>query len=171
MSLDYNIIESLKLLLVSYKYNVMISINIASIILFIIFMLNKNKNINKYVISTINILLIIIIGYYYIKDIFSFKYSNPINNIYFYFLNTILFLVIIGIRTIRNKVKILDYLVYNLSLINILFSLFMTYYLSNITLIVIGNIFPMIKFGNIIYIFYYIYILIRFLYRFLTKKA
>ena len=151
MSLDYNIIESLKLLLVSYKYNVMISINIASIILFIIFMLNKNKNINKYIISTINILLIIIIGYYYIKDI--------------------LFLVIIGIRTIRNKVKILDYLVYNLSLINILFSLFMTYYLSNITLIVIGNIFPMIKFGNIIYIFYYIYILIRFLYRFLTKKA
>ncbi len=171
MSLDYNIIESLKLLLVSYKYNVMISINIASIILFIIFMLNKNKNINKYIISTINVLLIIIIGYYYIKDIFSFKYSNPINNIYFYFLNTILFLVIIGIRSIRNKVKILDYLVYNLSLINILFSLFMTYYLSNITLIVIGNIFPMIKFGNIIYILYYIYILIRFLYRFLTKKA
>ena len=171
MSLDYNIIESLKLLLVSYKYNVMISINIASIILFIIFMLNKNKNINKYIISTINVLLIIIIGYYYVKDIFSFKYSNPINNIYFYFLNTILFLVIIGIRTIRNKVKILDYLVYNLSLINILFSLFMTYYLSNITLIVIGNIFPMIKFGNIIYILYYIYILIRFLYRFLTKKA
>ena len=39
----------------------------------------------------------------------------------------------------------------------------MTNYLNNQTLIVIGNSYPMIKFGNIIYIGYYIFICITFI--------
>lgn len=157
MSLDYNLLETIKLLFVSLKFHVMISIIISSIIMTLLFILNKESKRNKIIISIINIILIICVLFYYFKDIVSFKFSNPINNIYFYFFNTIIYLILSIILIIKNKYKITDYIIYGLSIINILFSLFITSYLKNQTLFVIGNIFPMIKFGNIIYISYYIY--------------
>ena len=169
MSLNYNIIDTFKLLKDSFKYNIFYSIIIVSILLVMILILNKDKKITRYLVLGINILLIILIGYYYIKNILTFKFSNLINNIYFYFFNTIIYLIIISIMNFKTKYKKTNYVFYGLSLINILYSIFMTHYLSNINLIVIGNIFPMIKFGNILYFVYYI-LLVVCLGRFLWKK-
>ena len=74
----------------------------------------------------------------------------------------IIYLIIMSLISFNTKYKKINYIIYGLSLIFILFSLFMTHYLSNNTLIVIGNIYPMIKFGNIIYISYYLLLCITF---------
>ena len=170
MSLNYNFIETLKLLLISFKYEIMISLLIGISIFIALLIINeKNKKIN-YIICIINILVIIIISLYYMKGIISFKFSNPINNIYFYFLNSIIYLITMCIINFKIKYKKINFIIYGISLINILFSLFMTHYLNNQTLIVIGNIYPMIKFGNIIYISYYVIILIIFINKRLNAK-
>ena len=158
MSLNYGFIETLKLLGNAFHYNIFISIIISFIILTIILYINKDKKIMKYIISIINIILVLLVCYFYLKDILSFKFNNPINNMYFYFLNTIIYLIVL---IVKRKYSILDFIFYGISLINILFSIFMTNYLNNINLVVIGNIFPMIKFGNIIYILYYLILLIK----------
>ena len=96
----------------------------------------------------------------YIKDMLNFNFNNPLNNIYFYFFNSILYLIIMSIYSFKTKRIIVNYIFYDLVLLNLLFSLYMTYYLNNVSLIVIGNIYPMIKFGNIIYIVFYIFVII-----------
>lgn len=158
MSLNYGFIDTLKLLGNSFNYNIFISIIISSIIFIVILFINKDKKIIKYLITIINIVLITIVCYFYLKDILCFKFNNPINNMYFYFLNTIIYLILL---MIKRRYNILDFIFYGLSLINILFSVFMTNYLNNVDLVVIGNTFPMIKFGNIIYIVYYIILLVK----------
>ncbi|MBE6139083.1 MAG: hypothetical protein E7174_01060 [Firmicutes bacterium] len=169
MSLNYNIIDTFKLLLNAFKYNIFYSIIIGCILLVIVLILNKNKRIIKYVVLGLNIVLINLIGYYYIKSILTLKFSNPINNIYFYFFNSIIYLAIMTIINFKTKYKNTNYIFYGLVLINLLYSLFMTHYLGNINLIVIGNIFPMIKLGNILYIIYYILLMVN-LGGFLWKK-
>jgi len=169
MSLNYNIIETLKLLKYAFKYNIFYSIIISSILLVIILILNKEKRVTNYILMGLNIILISIICYFYIKDIFTLKFNNPINNIYFYFFNSIIYLIIMTIVNFKTKYKKTNYIFYGISLVNILYSLFMRYYLGNISLIVIGNIFPMIKFGNIIYFIYYILLIINFV-RVFDKK-
>lgn len=156
MSLDYNLLETIKLLLISFKYDFMISIIISMIIFIILLILNKEKKITKYIIYIINIILIIIICKYYVYEIIKFNFSEPINNIYFYFFNSIVYLIIMNFILDKTKYKNVNYIIYGICLINLLFSIFMTHYLNNQTIIVIGNIYPMIKFGNIIYIAYYI---------------
>lgn len=167
MSLNYGFIDTLKLLKESFHYNIFISIIISSIIFTIILFINKDKKIINYLITVINIVLIIIVWNFYLGDILSFKFSNPINNIYFYFLNTIIYLILL---ILKRKYDILDFIFYGMSLINILFSIFMTNYLNNVDIVVIGNIFPMIKFGNIIYIAYYIFLLIKVIEKINSKK-
>lgn len=154
MSLNYNIFETIKLFNLAFKNNMFIAIILSVIILNIIFI--YNKKITRNIILVINLILIFGILYYYVKDIVSFKFNSPINNIYFYFLNSIVFLIINILISFKTKYKKINSIFYSISLINIIYSLFITYYLKNSTLIVIGNIFPMIKFGNIIYIVYYI---------------
>lgn len=160
MSLNYNIIDTFKLLKDCFKYDMFVAIIISSILFVIVLILNKDKKIMNYIILGFNMLLIILIGYYYIKNILTFKFNNPINNMYFYFFNSIIYLVIMTIINFKIKYKKINYIFYGLILINLLFSLFMTHYLENINLIVIGNIFPMIKFGNIIYFIYYIFVIV-----------
>ena len=157
MSFNYSIIDAFKLLSISFKYNIFIAIIISSIIFTIILIINKDRKFKNYIISIINVVLISIIIYYYFNDIISFNFSNPINNIYFYFFNSVIYLVVMSIFTFIFN-KSINFIFYLVSLINILFSLFMTNYLGNNTLIVMGNIIPMIKFGNIIYIVYYVYV-------------
>lgn len=169
MSLNYSIIETIKLLKNAFKYNIFYSIIVSCILFVIILILNKDKKIIRYIVLGLNIILITLISYYYIKSILTFKFNNPINNMYFYFFNSIIYLVIMAILNFKIKYKKINYIFYGLILINLLFSLFMTHYLNNIEIIVIGNIFPMIKIGNIIYFVYYIIMLIN-LGRFIWKK-
>ena len=64
MSLNYNIIETFKLLLKSFKYDILIALIIGMIILVTLLILNKhNKKIN-YLIYSINLILIVIISIY-----------------------------------------------------------------------------------------------------------
>ena len=174
MSLNYNIIETVKLFKNAFKYNMFYSIILSSILLVIILIINKDKKIINYIILGLNIILITLINYYYISSILTFKFSNPINNMYFYFFNCIIYLIVMTILNFKTKHKKLNYVFYGFVLINLLYSLFMTHYLGNIELIIIGNIFPMIKIGNIIYFIYYILMIsmgIKYIIsRFLTNK-
>ena len=171
MSLDYNMLETLNLLKIVFKYNIFYSIILTSILLVVILIINRNKKFTKYIVFGINIVLIILINYYYLEEILTFKFHKPINNIYFYFFNSVIYLIIMSIINFKNKYKHINYIFYGLIFINLLYSLFMTHYLNNINLIVIGNIYPMIKIGNIIYIIYYTLVIICFIEnRFLTKK-
>ena len=147
----------------------MISIIVSSIALFIICILNEK--VSKYIIITINVLLLFLIGKYYIKDIFSFEFSNPLNNMYFYFFNSVIFMIIFSIEAILNKLDKYDYIFNSLFLIFISFSIFMTHYLVNIPDIVIYNIYPMIKFGNILILVYYLTILTKIGYHVIIKKT
>lgn len=156
MSLNYDFLETIKLFLGTLRYEVMIAIMISIIILVVLLILNKDNKKTNYVVSSINLVLIIIILLYYVKDIFKFDFSNPINNICFYFLNSILYLIFMSITSFRTKYKKTNFIIYGIVLINLLFSFFMTKYLNNNTLLVLFNIYPMIKFGNIIYIDFYI---------------
>ena len=170
MSLNYNIIETIKLLNLCIKNNMFISIVISVILLEALFFINKDKLILKYVILVLNISLVILILLYYLKDILTFNFSNPINNIYFYFLNSIIFLIILTILLFKTNYIKINYIFYGLSLIGITYSLFITHYFNNTTLIIIGNIFPIIKFGNMLYIAYYLFLIIKLCNSFLTKK-
>lgn len=170
MSLNYNIIDSFKLLINSFKHTFFIfSILVVLIYMFII-IFNRNRKISKTIVLSINIILIIIILYYYLISILSFKFNNPLNNIYFYFLNSIIYLIINIIIKCKRNYNIFEYVIYGISLVFIIFSCFITKYLSNVNILVIGNIYPMIKLGNIIYIIYYIYLIIKLIRAFLTKK-
>ena len=168
MSLNYNILESLKLLINCFKYDIFWCLLIGVIIFTIILIINKDKKYINYIILGLNILIILLICYYYINDIISFKFSNPINNLYFYMFNTIIYFIIMYIINIKTNYKIFNYMFYSLSLLNIGYSIFMTHYLSNISILVIGNIFPIIKFGNILYFIYYLLITIKFIYKYIV---
>ncbi|MBR6689958.1 MAG: hypothetical protein IKL65_01335 [Bacilli bacterium] len=169
MSLNYNITETFKLLLKAFKYDIFLAIIISSILFVIILIFNKNNKKFNYILLVINVLLIGLICYFYIGQILTFKFTNPMNNMYFYFFNSIMYLIITTLVNFKTKYRNINYVFYGLVLINLLYSLFMTHYLNNIDLIVIGNIFPMIKFGNIVYLLYYIFLIICFG-RFLWEK-
>ena len=169
MSINLDLGKTFSLLFDSLRYNVMVSIIISSIILFILCL--YNKKISKYAILIINAILIILISVYYIKDIISFEFNNPLNNIYFYFFNSIIFIIIFSIRTIYNKLNVYDYIFNSLFLIFILFSLFMTHYLKDIRDLVIYNIYPMIKFGNILMLVYYLILLTKLVYHVIIKTT
>lgn len=169
MSLNYDLETTLNLFIDSLKYNVMLSIIFSSIVLCIICILN-NK-LSKYILFGINIVLLFLIGKYYMNDILTMQFSNPINNIYFYFLMSTIFIFIFTILLIKEYIDNYDYIIYSIFLIFISFSLFMTHYLNNVTIVVIGNIYPMIKFGNVLMLVYSIVLLTKLGYHVIIKTT
>ena len=138
-------------------YPFMIILIISSIILYIIFTINHK--ISKYIVCLISILSIIIILYYYHHLITLSIFKYPHHNIYFYYLNSIIYLIIVTIEYFKQNKKTLLNIIFCLNFILLSYSLFITHYLGNNTLIVIGNIYPMIVLGNYIYFFFYIYLI------------
>lgn len=161
MSLNYGIVDTLKLTFISFRYDAFIAIIISCLLLLFLLIINRKSKIINYILTILNILITIIILRYYLFDILSFKFSNFLNNMYFYFFNSVIYLIVFIVVLFRKKCKIIDFIFYILILINLIYSLFMTYYLKNVNIIVIGNIFPMIKFGNILCTLYYILIVLR----------
>ena len=92
----------------TYLFMALIGIILCSIVLCILFI--YNKKLSKYLIIIINLILVFLIGKYYISDIISFKFSNPINNMYFYFFNSFIFIVVITIQVIFNLLVTYDYI-------------------------------------------------------------
>lgn len=156
MSLNYNLLETIKLSKLFFKYDIFNALVIISFIFFLVLVLNNNNKYLKYTYYIVNILLIIFIIIYYDNNIIKFNFSNPINNIYMYFFNSLIYLIIQLLTFNKIKYRKISYVFYFIFFIGISFSLFMTYYLSGSDIIVIGNIYPIIKFGNILYIFYFV---------------
>lgn len=153
-------------------YTMMKIFIICSLILGIILFVNyKNKKIN-YLISFINISLIMMIIYYYHNYLISnLTFINIMHNIYFYYLNSIIYLIVLSICFYKfNKFRPFFIVVYIISLILLSFSLFMTSYAHNINLIVIGNIYPMIVYGNYLYLILYVFVLIIFIKKIISKN-
>ena len=169
MSINFDFIETWRLLLDSIRYDVLLAIILGSILLCFVCIINEKFG--KVLIVIVNIILLFLIGKYYIKDIIEFNFSNPINNIYFYFFNSIIFMIVFTLEAFFDYLEKYDYIFYSLFLIGISFSLFMTNYLHNAHSIVILNIYPMIKFGNILMLLYYVTVLTKLGYHVIIKKT
>ena len=138
-------------------YKVYVFIIISSIILLIL-LFNRSRII-KYIVLGINIVISMLILLNYNIHLFNINIFNHfLHNIYFYFLNSIIFMIINTIVMFKDRYYKTNSVFYIIHLIFILFSLFMTYYLSNNHYLVLFNIYPEIVLGNIIYIVYYIFI-------------
>jgi len=144
------------------NYNIYISIIIVSIILMVLMIKYKSKQI-KILISVISITIISMILYYYNTNLFNNIFKHALYNMYFFHVNSIIFLITSTIMIIKNKYYKVSSIFYTLVLINILFSLFMTHYLDNIDIVVLGNVNFQIVINNIIYIIYYVYLIFRFI--------
>ena len=167
MSIDLKFLDTWQLFLDSIRYDILISIIISSLLL--CFICIVNKQVSKYLIIIVDIILLFFIGKYYVKDILTFSFNDPINNIYFYFFNGIIFITIYTLEAIFDYIEKYDYIFYALFLILMSFSLFMSDYLDSS--LVIYNIYPMIKIGNIIMLLYYIVVLTKLGYHVIIKKT
>ena len=166
LNLNYSIAKIVSLFFNSFSYPIMTVLIICSIILFVI--LKTNNQYSKYIMLIINIILILMICYYYHQDIFTSQLFHYVSH-NIYFVNNLLFLIIMSIVPFTIKNHIIIKIIYCIELWLLSFSLFMTSYLNNNTLLVIGNIYPMIVIGNYILFIFYFYLLFL-LIRFLTKK-
>ena len=169
MSINFDFLETWRMFLDSIRYDVLLSIILGSILLCFICIINSKFG--KVLIIIVNVILLFLIGKYYIKDIISFNFSDPINNMYFYFFNSIIFMIVFTLEAFFDYLEKYDYIFYSLFLIGVSFSLFMTDYLNNAQSIVILNIYPMIKFGNILMLIYYLVVLTKIGYHVIIKKT
>ena len=143
------------------NYPIYIFISISSITLSVL-MLNKSCAV-KYIVLSINIAIFINILIFYNYHLFRIDiFNHGIFNIYFYFSNSLVFITLNTIILFKDEFHKLNYIIYIISLIFILFSLFMTYYLSFNHYLIFFNIYSEIVLGNIIYIFYYLYLILLF---------
>ena len=172
MYLNYSLKKTFSLFINSIiDYRISKIFILCLVLLWVILYVNRNSKISKFLVLFIDIILISMIIYFY-NDIFLHKiFINFMHNIYFYFLNSILYLVLRTICLFKNiKYKKLLISFYVLSLLFLQFSLFMTSYLNNIRLVVIGNIYPMIVYGNYLYLLFYVLIIIYILKNVIMKK-
>lgn len=162
MYLNYNLWKTFNLFLESIKDHTMMKIIIVCSLLYgIILYINKNNRKINYLILFVNMITLILIIYYYHNHLVSTVIFNYfIHNIYFYFLNSIVYLMIITFILYKHKSKLLI-IHYIINIIFISFSLFITSYVHNIPLITIGNIYPMIVFGNYLYFLLYLIIIVK----------
>ena len=160
-NLNYSIGKTISLLLQQLKISSFISVILTCILLGVILYINRANKLIKYIFIGINIVLLVFVLALYIKNIVKFNYTNPLKNIYVYFLNTIIYLItciILNKKIYQNKLNLILYI---LNKIGIAYSIIMTLYLKNITIVVIGNIFPQIFFGNVLLIISYIVLIIE----------
>lgn len=171
MYLNYNISKTFKMFIdLVVNYTFLKSLIVGLLLFCILVLINNKSDKTKYIVFALNLLIIISIMDYYGSNLFE-CFDHYLNNIYGYYLNSIIFLIVISILYLKKVINIkLLIPFYYISLVNILFSLFMTYYLKNNVLFVIGNIYPMIKFGNYIYIIFLVFILGIFICRSIRSK-
>lgn len=171
MYLDYSFSKLFSLLLESIiNYKIFLMIILSSVVFTVLYLINKNNKYFDNIVKVFNIVLIFIIIMFYKDKLFYLSiFNNFTHNMYFYFFNTIIYLCIITFNLSKNVYKKINIIFYSISLIFILFALFMTHYLDNNHLVILGNIYPSIVIGNYIYFIYYVINLI-FIFRFLTKR-
>ena len=117
----------------------------------------ENKNAN-FIFYGLNITLIVIIAFTYglkiLDNIDSFFNVDLYKNVYFYLANMVISLLLITSiyksKCIDKRVKYIIMVFYYLTIVNLLFMLYISNYLQNVMLYVIGNTYPMVYFGNIV---------------------
>ena len=171
MYLNYSISHLFNLFIRNIsKYTIYPFIVISCVILLFILLKNKDSY-SKCIIIVIDIILsfIIIVNYKYIL-LSTLTFKCFYHNLYFYFLNSLIFMIVNLVFILKNKYLKINIYFYAIQMIFLLFSLFMTYYLKNAYLLIIGNIYPEITIGNYIYFIYYIVIIFIFVYKLLTRN-
>ena len=167
MYLNYSISKLFLLLIKNiFHYKIYIFIVISALILMLILLFNKK--LAKYIILGIDIILSFIIVIKYgsnLLRISNLKYFY--HNMYFYFFNSIIFMIINLIMILKNKLFRLNIIFFSISFIFLTFCLFMTYYLYNTHILLLGNIYSEYVIGNYLYFIYYIIVFINI---FLTKR-
>ena len=135
MSINYSIKDIFKILGNAFSFNIFITIIISVLIYIILLIINNKRKYTNKIFIIINVFLIIIISIFYLKSIVRFNFSCPIKNIYFYFFNLIVYLITVSTfnKKVKTRYKIINYILYFIILINLLYSLFMTIYLRNFT--------------------------------------
>lgn len=106
----------------------------------------------------LNIVLIGIIIFTYglkiLDNLDSFFNFNLYKNIYFYITNMILSILVISwvysCKRIEKVFKRIVIIFYYLTIVNLLFMIYISNYLQNVMIYVVGNTYPMVYFGNII---------------------
>ena len=92
-------------------------------------------------------------------------FNSFIKNTYFYFINTIVsFIVvnrIINSKRVGNTYKYISLIFYCLIIVNLMFNIYVTNYLSNIEIMVAINTYPMVLLGNIISILLYVSLILE----------
>lgn len=161
MYLDYDVGKLFRLLLDSIiNYKIFIFLLVSVVLYIILYLLNNNKF--KMFCILVNTFISIIIICFYHSNLFNleiFKHFN--HNMYFYYLNSIVYLNLINVLSYKNELNMFNLIIYGFSLILLLFALFMTKYLNNVDIIVLGNIYPSIVIGNTIYSISYIILIIK----------
>lgn len=170
MYLNYDLNKLISLLLTHFNYPIYIVLIIVSFILACLFIYSK-FSVVKGLVFLINIFLIILICKYYHFHLISLDNLHYFfHNMYFYLFNSIIFLVLNFLFLIYGKYKKIYIIFYCINIIFLGFSLFMTHYLYNNHLVILGNIYPEIVLGNTTYLLFYLFIIMTFVNKILTKK-
>ena len=176
MYLNYSISKLFSLLIDTIcNYKIFVALILSAIIYSVLYLINIKVKKFDFITIVINFLIIILIIYYYNTNLFNIgmlKYFY--HNMYFYFLSSIIYLILVSIMLYKNKLKKVSIINYGLAIIFLLYALFMTYYLSNVDIVVLGNIYPSIVLGNFLYFTYYLIVLIwlikNIIFKLLNKK-
>ena len=117
----------------------------------------ENKNAN-FIFYGLNIILLGIIAYSNGMDILNnidiLLDGNIFKNMYFYLLNAFVALIVVSkiysSKRVSSTYKYIVMVLYYLLIVNLFFMIYVSNYFKNIKLLVIGNVYPMVYFGNIV---------------------
>ncbi len=164
------------------RYNIFPFIVVSILVLGILIIINRDNRKADIIFTIINLILIIMLIFIYGKDTITnldtFVKGNISHNMYFYFFNTFISIILCDrfLTTSRtdNSIKISITIWYVLLIINWLFTLYIAHSISFHSILIIGNIYPMVLIGNIIsillYIFIIIYCIVNILYKYYNHK-
>lgn len=168
-SLNYSLSESLNYYLELIKdYDIFYILSLAMVILGFILIFNINHRNNTIITIGLNMLAIFLIfnrfGFKLLNHLDSCLNQSFLHNICFYYINTILALIIAACYFNNSKVnygsKVILIMLYLLMFLNLSFALYISYTINLDIFIVLGNIYPMILIGNLIAMFLYLYVIV-----------
>lgn len=170
--LDYTFTEALsRYVALAFDFKTFAIFAIAGLVFVLLIAFNiENKNANV-LFYGLNILLLGIIAYTNGLDIIdhfdTFLSSNIFKNMYFYLFNMFICLIVISriyaSKRVTTGFKYMILVLYYFLIVNLFFMIRVSNYFNNIKLLVIGNVYPMVYFGNIVCFMVYSLIILNWL--------
>lgn len=157
--LDYTFTDALsRYITMAFDFKTFSIFAIAGLVFVLLIAFNiENKNAN-FLFYGLNIILLGLIVYTNGLDIinhFDTLFSgNILKNMYFYLFNMFVALIVISkiysSKRVSNSYKYMVLTLYYFLIVNLFFMIRVSNYFNNIKLLVIGNVYPMVYFGNIV---------------------